>query len=751
MADSIFKDKTLLITGGTGSFGHTVLKHFLSTDIGEIRIFSRDEKKQDDMRHELQANHPQYAGKVKFYIGDVRNPQSIRDAMPGVNYIFHAAALKQVPSCEFFPMQAVQTNIIGTDNVLHAAIDAGVERVVCLSTDKAAYPINAMGISKAMMEHVIYANARVAAERGGTTICCTRYGNVMCSRGSVIPLFIDQIRAGNPITITDPNMTRFLMNLDEAVDLVMFAFEHANPGDLFIQKSDASTIGDLAKAVQQLFGDTGTNIIGTRHGEKLFETLMTREERLRSEDMGGYYRVAADNRDLNYDKFVVKGEVHTMADDSLHEPQHAPSGRGGHGQEDPDHRLRPKRAERDGGRKGMKILVTGANGFVGRNLCENLKAVRDGKNRTRPALQIEDVFEYDLDTPPAELDHFCAEADFVFNLAGVNRPKNNDEFMQGNFGFASTLLDTLKSHANRCPVMLSSSIQATLIGRYGESDYGKSKLAGEELFFTYGQETGAPVLVYRFPNLFGKWCRPNYNSAVATFCHNTANDLPITVNDRATELELLYIDDLVEEMLDALEGKPHRCDYDGLTPVFHDSGRYCAAPVTHKVTLGEIADLLERFKAQPATLVLPEIPAGSFAKKLYSTYLSYLPKEKVIFDLKKNEDARGSFTELLKTESCGQFSVNVSKPGITKGQHWHNTKWEFFIVVSGHGLIQERRVGSGEVLEFEVTGDKPQAIHMLPGYTHNIINLSETENLVTLMWANEQFDPAHPDTFFEKV
>ena len=315
MADSIFKDKTLLITGGTGSFGHTVLKHFLTTDIGEIRIFSRDEKKQDDMRHELQAQYPEYANKVKFYIGDVRNPQSIRDAMPGVNYIFHAAALKQVPSCEFFPMQAVQTNIIGTDNVLHAAIDAGVERVVCLSTDKAAYPINAMGISKAMMEHVIFANARVAAERGGTTICCTRYGNVMCSRGSVIPLFIDQIKAGNPITITDPNMTRFLMNLDEAVDLVMFAFEHANPGDLFIQKADASTIGDLAKAVQKLFGDTGTHIIGTRHGEKLFETLMTREEMLRAEDMGGYFRVHSDSRDLNYDKFFVEGEVYTQADE----------------------------------------------------------------------------------------------------------------------------------------------------------------------------------------------------------------------------------------------------------------------------------------------------------------------------------------------------------------------------------------------------------------------------------------------------
>lgn len=395
----------------------------------------------------------------------------------------------------------------------------------------------------------------------------------------------------------------------------------------------------------------------------------------------------------------------------------------------------------------MNILVTGAKGFVGRNLCENLKNIRDGKNRTRPALRVENVFEYDLDTDPALLDEYCAKADFVFNLAGVNRPKEQSEFMQGNFGFASTLLDTLKKHGNTCPVMLSSSIQATLIGRYGQSDYGKSKLAGEELFFAYAKETGAPVLVYRFPNLFGKWCRPNYNSAVATFCHNTAHDLPLTVNDPATELELLYIDDLVEEMLDALEGHPHRCDYDGLAPVFGQEGRYCAAPVTHKVTLGEIVALLDAFKAQPATLLMPEIPAGSFAKKLYSTYLSYLPKEKAAFALKQNTDARGSFTELLKTENCGQFSVNVSLPGITKGQHWHNTKWEFFIVVSGHGLIQQRRVDSNEVLEFEVWGDKPTAVQMLPGYTHNIINLSDSENLVTLMWANEQFDPTHPDTF----
>ena len=395
----------------------------------------------------------------------------------------------------------------------------------------------------------------------------------------------------------------------------------------------------------------------------------------------------------------------------------------------------------------MNILVTGAKGFVGRNLCENLKNIRDGKNRTRPALRVENVFEYDLDTDPARLDEYCAKADFVFNLAGVNRPKEQSEFMQGNFGFASTLLDTLKKHGNTCPVMLSSSIQATLIGRYGQSDYGKSKLAGEELFFAYAKESGAPVLVYRFPNLFGKWCRPNYNSAVATFCHNTAHDLPLTVNDPATELELLYIDDLVEEMLDALEGHPHRCDYDGLAPVFGQEGRYCAAPVTHKVTLGEIVALLDAFKAQPATLLVPEIPAGSFAKKLYSTYLSYLPKEKAAFALKQNTDARGSFTELLKTENCGQFSVNVSLPGITKGQHWHNTKWEFFIVVSGHGLIQQRRVDSEEVLEFEVWGDTPTAVQMLPGYTHNIINLSDSENLVTLMWANEQFDPAHPDTF----
>lgn len=399
----------------------------------------------------------------------------------------------------------------------------------------------------------------------------------------------------------------------------------------------------------------------------------------------------------------------------------------------------------------MNILVTGAKGFVGRNLVANLKNIAQGKNQTRPKLSISEIYEYDIDTPPEQLDVFCQKADFVFNLAGVNRPKEQSEFMEGNFGFASVLLNTLKKYGRTCPVMLSSSIQATLIGRYGESDYGKSKLAGEELFLQYGKETGAPVLVYRFPNLFGKWCRPNYNSAVATFCNNIAQGLAIQVNDRASQLELLYIDDLVEEMLDALEGKPHRCDYNGLEPVFCEQGKYCAAPVTHKATLGEIVDLLHRFKAQPESLLMPSIPEGSFAKKLYSTFLSYLPQEAVRFPLKMNVDDRGSFTELLRTADCGQISVNISKPGITKGQHWHNSKWEFFIVVAGHGLIQERRIGSDEVLEFEVSGDKIEAVHMLPGYTHNIINLSETENLVTVMWANESFDPAHPDTFFEKV
>lgn len=399
----------------------------------------------------------------------------------------------------------------------------------------------------------------------------------------------------------------------------------------------------------------------------------------------------------------------------------------------------------------MRILVTGAKGFVGRNLCAQLKNIRDGKARCYGNVTVDEVMEYDLDTDPGLLDEWCGSADFVFNLAGVNRPKDQAEFMQGNFGFASTLLDTLKRCGNTCPVMLSSSIQATLIGRYGESDYGKSKLAGENLFFDYGKETGAKVLVYRFPNLFGKWCRPNYNSAVATFCNNIANDLPIQVNDRSTQLELLYVDDLVDEMIAALRGEEHHCEFDGVNTVLCKDGAYCAVPVSHRATLGEIVDLLESFHSQPQTLMMPEIAEGSFAKKLYSTYLSYLPKEKVAFPLKMNVDDRGSFTELLKTADCGQFSVNISKPGITKGQHWHNTKWEFFIVVSGRALIEERRIGSDDVLRFEVSGDKIEAVHMLPGYTHNIINLSETDDLVTLMWANERFNPEKPDTYFEKV
>lgn len=398
----------------------------------------------------------------------------------------------------------------------------------------------------------------------------------------------------------------------------------------------------------------------------------------------------------------------------------------------------------------MNVLITGAKGFVGRNLVTSLENIRDGKDRTR-SIAVDEIYEYDIDTEPSLLDEYCRDCDFVFNLAGVNRPKNDDEFMEGNFSFASTLLNTLKRYNNTCPIMLSSSIQATLMGRYAGSEYGRSKLAGEELFFNYARETGAKVLIYRFPNLFGKWCRPNYNSAVATFCHNIANDLPVQVNDRSTELELLYVDDLVDEMIDALSGHEHHCEFDGVDAVGDENGRYCHVPTTHKATLGEIVDLLHSFRDQPSTLIMPEIPNNSLAKKLYSTYLSYLPKDKTIFPLKMNIDERGSFTELLKTDKCGQFSVNISRPGITKGQHWHHSKWEFFIVVSGHGLIQERKIGTDEIIEFEVSGKKIEAVHMLPGYTHNIINLSDTEDLVTVMWANESFDPNHPDTFFEEA
>lgn len=411
----------------------------------------------------------------------------------------------------------------------------------------------------------------------------------------------------------------------------------------------------------------------------------------------------------------------------------------------------------------MNILVTGAAGFVGYNLVENLKNIRDGKNRSRPNIFIEEIYEYDINSSQEELDEYCRKADFVFNLAGVNRPKNHEEFKKGNWGFASRLLETLKKYDNKSPVMLSSSIQAALTGRFETSEYGLSKRDGEELFFSYSADYGATVYVYRFPNLIGKCVRPNYNSAVGTFCNNIANDLPIMVNDPSIELELLFIDDLINEMYDAMEEKPHRADYpkrgevvdgieyDGLTPRAIENGRYCYVPITYKATLGKIVDLLYSFHDQPQTLIMPSIPEGSFEKKLFSMYLSYLPKEKVAFDLKMNCDDRGSFTEILKTADHGQFSVNISKPGITKGQHWHNSKWEFFIVVAGHGLIQERKIGTAEIIEFEVSGDHIQAVHMLPGYTHNIINLSETENLVTVMWANEVFDPNHPDTFFELV
>ena len=399
----------------------------------------------------------------------------------------------------------------------------------------------------------------------------------------------------------------------------------------------------------------------------------------------------------------------------------------------------------------MNVLITGAKGFAGKNLVENLKCLRDGKNRTRPKIQIDEIFEYDLASTPEELENYCARADWIFHLAGVNRPKDPAEFQKGNFGFTSTLLETLKKFKNKAPVMISSSVQATLSGRFGDSEYGRSKLAGENLLFDYGNETGAPVYVYRFPNLVGKWVRPNYNSAVGTFCHNIANGLPIVINDPNVELEMLFIDDMLEELYDCMEGRPHRCGYDGVNPVPDENGRFCYSPVTHKATLGEIADLLKIFHEQPKNLVMPAIPDGSFEKKLYSMYLSYLPKEEIMHAPETHFDSRGSFTELIKTPDHGQISINISKPGITKGQHWHNSKWEIFWVVAGHGLIRERKIGSDEIFEFEVSGENVRAVYMIPGYTHSIVNLSETENLVTVMWASEIFDAGRPDTFREEV
>ena len=627
-----FKDKILLITGGTGSFGNAVLRRFLTTDIAEIRILSRDEKKQDDMRHTYQELYPQHAEKIKFYIGDVRDYNSILNAFRGVDYVFHAAALKQVPSCEFYPMEAVKTNVAGSDNVISACVANHVKKAIFLSTDKAAYPINAMGMTKAVMEKNVIARSRQMLP-GDPVLCLTRYGNVMASRGSVIPLFCDRIDEGKPLTITNPNMTRFMMTLSDAVDLVLYAFEHGEQGDLFVQKAPAATIETLAQAVLELkHSDLGTTIIGTRHGEKLFEVLVTAEEMMRAEDLPGFFRIPADNRDLNYDNYFSKGnpEFGKIEQYTSHNT----------------HRLNVEEMKQlllklklFGGNLLMNVLITGANGFVGKNLTQRLSTIKDRRDRTRPALQIEEILLCTRDTSAETLAGYCQKADFVVHLAGVNRPQDPGEFAAGNTDFTRTLLEMLRKSGNRCPVLLSSSIQASLTGRYAGSPYGQSKKAAEELLLAYGEETGAAGMIYRLPNLFGKWCRPNYNSAVATFCHHIAREEPITVSDPAVELELVYIDDLIDEILDAMEGQPHRTD-----------GAYCSVPVSHRVTLGEIVRLLQTFHDQPQTLLLPEIPEGSFEKKLYSTYLSYLPPEKIAFPLKMNVDERGSFTELLKTE-----------------------------------------------------------------------------------------------------
>jgi UDP-N-acetylglucosamine 4,6-dehydratase/5-epimerase len=727
----MFKGKVLLITGGTGSFGNAVLKRFLNTDIGEIRIFSRDEKKQDDMRKELKNQ------KVKFFIGDVRDYNSILSAMHGVDYIFHAAALKQVPSCEFFPMEAVKTNVIGTENVLTAAIFCDVQKVICLSTDKAVYPINAMGISKAMMEKAMVAKSRVASA-DKCVICGTRYGNVMASRGSVIPLFIQQIKAGEPLTVTDPYMTRYLMSLDDAVDLVLYAFEHGIPGDIFVQKASASTIADLAQALLEIFGVRNEiKTIGTRHGEKLYETLLTREEMVLAHDLGDYYRIPADTRDLNYDKYFIDGEqkISAIKDYNSHNTKRLNVAEIKDlllkldyiQQELKDYHyqlnMRQTAVGKSKEEKLMRtILITGANGFIGKNLVQHLKNLDNIS-----------LISYDIDDDINILKSGLTKADFVFHLAGVNRPQNENEFEIVNKGFTELVLEQLKRYNRKIPVVLTSSTQATL-----DNPYGLSKRQAEQVLFAWAEETGGQAIVYRLPNVFGKWCRPNYNSVVATFCHNIAHDLPIQIDNPLHEMMLVYIDDLIKEFLRALNGQPNKKD-DG----------YCYVPQIFKTTVQDLADTIRSFQESRNTLILPNFEDG-LTRFLYATYLSYLPEDGFGYPVPMKHDQRGWLTEIVKSKQFGQIFVSRTKPGITRGNHWHHTKVEKFIVIAGRAVIRFRQINGNKVIEVPVSDDKLNVVDIPTGYTHSIVNIGNTD-LITLFWADELFDSNSPDTYFQEV
>ncbi len=715
----MFKDKVLLITGGTGSFGNAVLERFLDTDIAEIRIFSRDEKKQDDMRKLYRSK------KIKFYVGDVREYRSILSAMTGVDYVFHAAALKQVPSCEFYPMQAVNTNVIGTDNVITAAIACQVKKVICLSTDKAVYPINAMGISKAMMEKLVVAKSR-ELDNTNTVVCTTRYGNVIASRGSVIPLFIEQIQQDKPISVTDPAMTRFMMTLDEAVDLVLFAYEKGLNGDIFVQKAPAATISLLVKTLKTIFNkpDHEVKIIGTRHGEKRYESLLTAEEMVKAVDMGQYYRIPADVRDLNYDEYYDQGEAAATRLSEYHSDNTYQLN-----QEELTDILRKSVSEvrealkNECSSRSMTVLVTGANGFIGKNLVVFLQHLTD--------IDI-NLLTYTRDNNPDDLLSLIKQCDLIFHLAGENRPDNVENFFVGNTQLTKRICELSLQH-HPVPIVFSSTTQVSC-----DNDYGRSKREAEKILERYAIEAHMPVTIYRLPNVFGKWIKPNYNSFVATLCHNIIHGLNYQIDDSNKYLTLVYIDDVIESFAKQLKHKSAA----GAT-------QYLEIPVVYQKKLSDIVALLKTFRAVSENLIVPKASDG-FVRALYAMYQSYLTPDQITYALKNHADERGSFYEVLKTQDSGQISISTTAPGVTRGNHFHHTKNEKFLVVKGTALFRFRHVMTNE--EFEITTNEfsKQVVEVPTGYTHNFTNIGSDE-LIMLLWANEVFNQKQPDTYAMEV
>lgn len=718
----MFKDKVLLITGGTGSFGNAVLERFLDTNIAEIRIFSRDEKKQDDMRKLYRSK------KIKFYVGDVREYQSVLSAMIDVDYVFHAAALKQVPSCEFYPMQAVNTNVIGTEHVITAAIAQKVKKVICLSSDKAVYPINAMGISKAMMEKIAVAKSRELIN-ANTVVCTTRYGNVIASRGSVIPLFIDQLQQNKPITVTDPAMTRFMMSLDEAVDLVLFAFENGVSGDIFVQKAPSATIALLVSTLKQIFNKPNhtVTVIGRRHGEKRYESLLTAEEMAKAIDMGNYYRIPADIRDLNYDNYYDSGEAvspklteynsdntHQLNEEELTELLINSV------------REIRKIITKTTDKTYKTVLITGANGFIGKNLTVYLRNLKYPKVN---------ALTYTRGSSPDELSELVQRSDFIFHLAGENRPNNAEDFFTVNTQLTQKLCDLCLQH-NPIPIMFSSSSQAAC-----ENDYGRSKRSAEKILEKYAANANMPVYIYRFPNVFGKWTKPNYNSFVATLCYNLTHNLPYQIDDPDKFITLVYIDDVIRAIVKHLE---HPQDTALSPPVY-----YLEVPIFYQKKLSDVITILQKFNSISKNLIVPSGSDG-FVKALYATYQSYLRTEKITYPLKNYSDDRGSFYEIIKTENNGQVSISTTAPGVTRGNHFHHTKCEKFLVVKGEARFRFRHVITNEEIEVITDESIKQIVEVPAGYTHNFTNIGD-EELVMFLWANEAFDTEKPDTYYLEV